>query len=73
VTGDSFVSQHPAIAHFGLGDQDSVERLEVAWPDGTTWQRDNPAVDRYHSVRVAAGNAGAGDEAESQNGTTSDE
>jgi enediyne biosynthesis protein E4 len=63
VTGDSFVSQHPAIAHFGLGEQDSVERLEVAWPDGTRWQQANPTVDHYHQVRVAEGDAQTSDEA----------
>jgi hypothetical protein len=32
--GGNFVSQNPPIAHFGLGEASSVERLEVEWPDG---------------------------------------
>jgi enediyne biosynthesis protein E4 len=32
--GSNFVSQDPAVAHFGLGDAAAVERLVVRWPDG---------------------------------------
>lgn len=51
VTGDSLYSQHAATAHFGLGKADSVDRIEVLWPDGTRTTLDDPAVDRYHPVR----------------------
>lgn len=33
--GSNFVSQDPIEAHFGLGDADVVETLEVRWPDGS--------------------------------------
>jgi hypothetical protein len=32
----SFASSGPAEAHFGLGDLDAVDRIEVWWPDGST-------------------------------------
>jgi hypothetical protein len=31
----SFASGGPPVAHFGLGDADQVDRIEVTWPDGT--------------------------------------
>jgi hypothetical protein len=34
VSGDSFMSQHPAEAHFGLGRATRVDRIEITWPGG---------------------------------------
>lgn len=34
VSGTSYLSSEPPIAHFGLGDARQVTRLEVQWPDG---------------------------------------
>lgn len=51
VTGDSFSSQHAATAHFGLGSDSSVRRIQVRWPDGSQWSLDAPAVDRYHDAK----------------------
>ncbi len=31
---NSYVSQSPSIAHFGLGDHESIESLEIRWPSG---------------------------------------
>ena len=47
-TGDSFMSQQPAIIHIGLGSQTSVESLVVRWGDGQTTRLDHPASDRVH-------------------------
>lgn len=51
VTGDSFLAQHPAVATFGLGLHQKVERLEVLWPDGSRSVRKDVEVDGYHVVR----------------------
>ena len=51
VSGDSPGTQHPATLHLGLGPRDKVNRLTVTWPGGRTTVMENPAVDRYHSVR----------------------
>lgn len=32
--GSNFASQDPALAHFGLGKSERVEKVRVAWPDG---------------------------------------
>jgi len=32
--GSNFVSQDPVEAHFGLGDAEAVDSVEVRWPDG---------------------------------------
>ena len=37
-TAGSYESQRPAEAHFGLGEMDSVERIEVTWPGETVPQ-----------------------------------
>ncbi len=50
VTGDSFLAQHPATVHFGLGQETEVLRAEITWPDGQRDQMDAPAIDTYHTV-----------------------
>ena len=51
VTGDSYNSQHAASAHFGLGKLESVEALEVRWPNGKVTLVKNPAIDIYHIIK----------------------
>jgi hypothetical protein len=50
VTGDSFRSQHPLTAHFGLGNVDSVERVEIRWPGGAVTHLAGPKINQAHSV-----------------------
>jgi hypothetical protein len=51
ITGDSYRSQHAAVAHFGLGDVERVEAVEVRWVGGRRVRIVEPAVDRYYDVR----------------------
>jgi hypothetical protein len=37
-----YLSYDAPVAHFGLGDQDRVERIEVAWADGSTSRVEGP-------------------------------
>ncbi|RME89978.1 MAG: CRTAC1 family protein, partial [Verrucomicrobia bacterium] len=61
VTGDSHRSQHPPVAHFGLGGETNVVSVEVRFTSGRTVRIDRPAVDRVHRVAISAGSgAGAG-------------
>lgn len=53
VTGDSYRSQHPASVHFGLGKARRVERVEIRWIHGEKLEIKEPALNRYHSVRLA--------------------
>ncbi|MDH3317886.1 MAG: CRTAC1 family protein [Gammaproteobacteria bacterium] len=50
ITGDSFSSQHPATVHFGLGAAQTVDTLEIRWPNGAVRTLDRPAIDSYHTV-----------------------
>jgi hypothetical protein len=50
VTGDSFSSQHSTIAHFGLGDAQTIDAIEVRWPDGARSVVQGPQPDRYYDV-----------------------
>jgi len=42
--GSGFLSQHATTAHFGLGDAERVERLEITWPDGEVELRTPPPI-----------------------------
>lgn len=48
---NSFSSQAPCIAHFGLGDATTVDRLEIRWPSGTTQEFEQLSVDQQISIR----------------------
>lgn len=50
VTGDSFLSQHPATVHFGLGNA-TVNAIRVDWTDGSFERLRGTEPDRYHRVR----------------------
>lgn len=51
VTGDSFRSQHPSMAHFGLGTISQVDQIEIRCPNGHVQHLQNPALNQFHSVR----------------------
>jgi hypothetical protein len=40
-SGDSYMSSHDPRLHFGLGDAENVETIDVHWPDGTHTIRKN--------------------------------
>lgn len=50
VTGDSYRTQHPSAAHFGLGSESNVVSAEIRWPDGTTRTLSEPRAGRWHDV-----------------------
>ena len=50
VTGDSAKCQHAHLKHFGLGADETVEFLEVRWPNGTVQRLEHPGIDRYHDL-----------------------
>ena len=51
----SYLCSSDPRAHFGLGDAERVERLEVIWPDGTVSVRTDIAVNQYVVVRQGPG------------------
>ena len=46
-----YLSQHDPRLHFGLGEHDRVERLEVTWPDGSKRILKDVPVDRQVTIR----------------------
>jgi enediyne biosynthesis protein E4 len=44
---NTFASQMPSIAHFGLGLATKVDKLTIQWPSGTKQVLDSLAVDRH--------------------------
>jgi hypothetical protein len=50
VTGDSFRSQHPMTARFGLGNADRVETAEIRWPGGAVTRLAGPKINQAHWI-----------------------
>ena len=50
-SGTSYLSQEDMRQHFGLGDAEKVDSVEVLWPDGTTSRQRNVAADQILVIR----------------------
>lgn len=50
VSPASYLSQSSSTVHFGLGGADGVDRLEIAWPDGSTTTLGPLAADRTWEI-----------------------
>ncbi len=50
MTGEALMGQHAPTLHFGLGDAERVEVIEVLWLDGSRQRVRDPELDRYHLV-----------------------
>lgn len=53
ITGDSFMCQHPAQKHFGLGPETEVLEIKVTWPNGQKSLLSKPAPNKCHLVKPA--------------------
>ncbi len=53
-TGGSYFSSSDKRVHFGLGGDNSVRSLEIAWPSGIVQKIDHPGVDRILTVRESS-------------------
>ena len=51
VTGDSHRSQHANQKHFGLGVVNTVDAIEVRWPNGKLSRLEKPRVNQYHEIK----------------------
>jgi len=54
-SGSSYSSNSDIRVHFGLGQANQVEFLEVRWPSGLSEQFDNLAVDSIHAIKEGSG------------------
>lgn len=48
--GDGFSSQSQRTVHFGLGQVESVDKLEIIWPSGIVQVIDRPDLNRNHTI-----------------------
>jgi hypothetical protein len=54
-SGGSYISQSDLRVHFGLGDRDRIEQLEVRWPSGIVDKLENVAADQFLVVEEEKG------------------
>ena len=50
-SGSSYISQHDLRLHFGLGQAERIERIEIQWPSGKRQVLTGLEVNRIHVVR----------------------
>ncbi len=50
LAGDSYRTQHAPAAHFGLGELNSIESLEVLWADGRRTKLKSPEIGRWNRL-----------------------
>ena len=55
LSGGSYLSQNDLRVHFGLGDHQIVDKVEVLWPDGKVETLMHLAANRFYSVREGNG------------------
>lgn len=54
ISGDSFMCQHPAQKHFGLGSENKVEQVRVTWPDGSKTVLNQPEIKTIHLIKASS-------------------
>ena len=54
-SGSSYLAQNDLRAHFGLGQSNRAERLEIRWPSGATEVVDNLPANHVFTVREGKG------------------
>jgi enediyne biosynthesis protein E4 len=52
VTGDSLAAQHSASRHFGLGNTNKVDAIQIRWPNGKETRIPNPAINQWHTIKA---------------------
>jgi enediyne biosynthesis protein E4 len=55
LSGGSYLSQSDLRVHFGLGNHDRVDRVEIAWPSGKKETILNLAADHFYKVKEGQG------------------
>jgi enediyne biosynthesis protein E4 len=54
-SGGSYLSQNDLRVHFGLGEAESVDRLEIRWPSGRTETLQNLVADKFYTIKEGDG------------------
>jgi enediyne biosynthesis protein E4 len=55
MSGGSYESSNDQRLHFGLGDANSVSKLEIRWPSGAVEEVSLPGVDRFYQIEEGKG------------------
>jgi enediyne biosynthesis protein E4 len=58
LSGGSYLSSNDMRVHFGLGDLDKVDQVEIHWPSGMVEKIKLPAIDRIYSMTEGKGITG---------------
>jgi hypothetical protein len=58
LSGGSYISSNDQRVHFGLGDDPSIDSVEILWPGGTKETVKLPGVDRIYTVTEGKGITG---------------
>jgi enediyne biosynthesis protein E4 len=59
LSGGSYLSSNDMRAHFGLGNADKVDGVEIRWAGGPVEKLQLPAVDRIYTVEEGKGITGS--------------
>jgi hypothetical protein len=59
LSGGSYLSSNDMRVHFGLGDSNAVEGVEIHWPSGAVEKLKLPALDRIFTITEGKGITGA--------------
>ena len=54
-SGGSYLSQSDLRVHFGLGDKQRVDKVEISWPDGATETLTSLVADHFYCVKEGKG------------------
>ncbi len=46
-----YLSQSESIITFGLGDTQSIDRIDITWPDGSQQTIESPQIDQQHEIK----------------------
>jgi hypothetical protein len=55
LSGGSYISSNDMRVHFGLGNVDKIDKLEIHWPSGRVETLQLPSVDRIYTITEGAG------------------
>jgi hypothetical protein len=55
IAGGSYLSTSDPRLHFGLGQNTTIDVLEIHWPDGKVERAPVPAIDRIVTITEGAG------------------
>ncbi len=58
MSGGSYISSNDQRVHFGLGDADKVDAVEIHWPSGAIEKVQLPGVDRIYTIQEGKGIVG---------------